>query len=84
MGCPTWQRRAHCLNRLRGRLREKSIGQGLRELYEVSKDLPPKLLALVRRLDAVEDSTQFVSETLVHRKIRRNRRQVLVPLCATS
>jgi hypothetical protein len=27
------------------------IGQGLRERYEVPKDLPPKLLGLVRKLD---------------------------------
>jgi hypothetical protein len=30
------------------------IGLGLREHYQVPKDLPPKLLALVRKLDAVE------------------------------
>jgi hypothetical protein len=30
------------------------IGQHLRELYDVPKELPPKLLALVRKLDAVE------------------------------
>jgi hypothetical protein len=30
------------------------IGQHLRELYEVPKELPPKLLALVRKLAAVE------------------------------
>jgi hypothetical protein len=30
------------------------IGQDLRERYEVPKDLPPKLLALVRKLDVVE------------------------------
>jgi hypothetical protein len=27
------------------------IGQGLRERYQSPKDLPPKLLALVRKLD---------------------------------
>jgi hypothetical protein len=32
------------------------IGRDLRELYEVSKELSPKLLALVRKLDAVEDN----------------------------
>ena len=32
------------------------IGQALRELYEVPKELPPKLLTLVRKLDAVEDN----------------------------
>lgn len=31
------------------------IGQGLREYYEVPRELPPKLLALVRKLAAVED-----------------------------
>ena len=30
------------------------IGQHLRELYEVPKVLPPELLALIRKLDAVE------------------------------
>ena len=30
------------------------IGQGLRERYQVPKELSPKLLALVRKLDIVE------------------------------
>ena len=30
------------------------IGQGLRERYQVPKELSPKLLALVRKLDTVE------------------------------
>jgi hypothetical protein len=30
----------------------RGIGQGLRARYEVPKDLPPKLRALVRKLDA--------------------------------
>ena len=34
-------------------LRER-IGEGLREYYEVPKALPPKLLALVRKLTAAE------------------------------
>jgi hypothetical protein len=29
----------------------EQIGQGLRERYEVPKDLPPKLLTLVSKLD---------------------------------
>src|SRR5260370_7268092 len=33
------------------------IGLGLRERYQVPKDLPPKLLALVRKLAAVEGSS---------------------------
>jgi hypothetical protein len=31
------------------------IGQGLREQYEVPTELPPKLLALVKKLTAAED-----------------------------
>jgi hypothetical protein len=33
---------------------KNQIGQDLRKLYEVPKELSPKLLALVRKLDAVE------------------------------
>jgi hypothetical protein len=40
------------------------IGLGLRKRYQVSKDLPPKLLALVRKLAAVEGSSPR-SRTLV-------------------
>jgi hypothetical protein len=32
----------------------EQIGQGLRERYQVPNELPPKLLALVRKLDAIE------------------------------
>ena len=32
----------------------KQIGRDLKERYEVPKDLPPELLTLVRKLDAVE------------------------------
>jgi hypothetical protein len=41
------------------------IGLGLRERYQVPKDLPPKLLALVRRLDAVESNQSHRSRTLI-------------------
>jgi hypothetical protein len=41
------------------------IGLGLRERYQVPKDLPPKLLALVRRLDAVESNQSPRSRTLI-------------------
>jgi hypothetical protein len=34
----------------------EEIGRGLRELYEVPKELPPKLLPLVRKLDVVADN----------------------------
>ena len=32
------------------------IGRDLRELYEVSTELPPKLLAQISKLDAIEDN----------------------------
>jgi len=32
------------------------IGRSLRKCYEVPKELPPELLALVRKLDAGEDN----------------------------
>ena len=40
------------------------IGLGLRKRYQVPKDLPPKLFALVRKLAAVEGSSPR-SRTLV-------------------
>jgi hypothetical protein len=42
----------------------EEIGRGLRELYEVPTELPPKLLALVRKLNAVEGSSPR-SRTLI-------------------
>ena len=44
-------------------LTSESIGQDLREFYEVSKDLPPKFLALVRKLDAVEGNQSSSSRS---------------------
>jgi hypothetical protein len=41
------------------------IGQDLKELYEVRTELPPKLLALVRKLPAVESNQSPRSRTLV-------------------
>jgi hypothetical protein len=41
------------------------IGRDLRELYEVPKELPPKLLALVSKLDAVESNQSPRSRTLL-------------------
>ena len=35
-------------------LTRERIGQNLRERYSVAQELPPRLLALVRKLDAVE------------------------------
>jgi hypothetical protein len=42
----------------------EEIGRGLRERYQVPTELPPKLLALVRKLAAVEGSSPR-SRTLV-------------------
>lgn len=42
----------------------EEIGRGLRERYQVPKELPPKLLALVMKLAAVE-SDQSRSPTLI-------------------
>ena len=36
---------------------KERIGQGLRERYQVSKELPTKLLALIKKLDAVESKS---------------------------
>ena len=33
------------------------IGQGLRERYQVPNELPAKLLALIRKLDAIENKS---------------------------
>jgi hypothetical protein len=40
------------------------IGQGLRERYQIPKELSPKLLALVRKLDTVE-SKSFRARSLI-------------------
>ena len=42
------------------------IGRDLRELYEVPKELPPKLLALVSKLDAVESNQSPRPRTLLN------------------
>ena len=36
-------------------LTRERIGQDLRERYAVAQELPPRLIALFRKLDAVED-----------------------------
>jgi hypothetical protein len=40
-------------------LTREAIGQALRKRYAVTTELPPKLLALVRKLAAVEGKRQF-------------------------
>ena len=35
----------------------EQIGQGLRDRYEVSTELPAKLLALIRKLEAIENKS---------------------------
>jgi hypothetical protein len=34
------------------------VGQGLRERYQVPKELPAKLLALIKKLDAIESKSR--------------------------
>ena len=46
------------------------IRRGLRELYQVPKELPPKLLALLRKLDVIESnqlSQSSRSRTLIEK-----------------
>jgi len=42
-------------------LTRERIGWGLKERYNVSKELPPSLLALVKKLHAVEDKSVAAS-----------------------
>ena len=37
----------------------KGVGESLRDRYEVPKELSPKLLKLVRKLDAIEENQLF-------------------------
>lgn len=41
----------------------KGVGESLRKRYEVPKELPPKLLKLVRKLDAIEGNLLGSSES---------------------
>jgi hypothetical protein len=43
----------------------EEIGRGLRERYQVPKELPPKLLALVRKLAAAESNQSPRLRTLL-------------------
>ena len=43
-------------------LTREGIGQSLREQYQVPTELPPALLTLVRKLDAVESNLQVAKE----------------------
>jgi hypothetical protein len=43
--------------RLTLRLVRERIGHCLRERYQVSKELPPKLLALIKKLDSIESKS---------------------------
>jgi hypothetical protein len=37
----------------------KGVGESLRERYQVPEELPPKILQVVKRLDAVEGNQSF-------------------------
>ena len=43
----------------------EEIGRGIRELYEVPKELPPKLLVLVTKLAAAESNQSPRSRRLI-------------------
>ena len=43
-------------------LTRERIGQSLRERYQVAKELPPALLTLVGKLDALESNLQIAEE----------------------
>jgi len=43
--------------RLTLRLVNEWIGHCLRERYQISRELPPKLLALIRKLEAIENKS---------------------------
>ena len=45
-------------------LAREQIGQRLRERYAVAQELPPRLLALVRKLDAVEGNEELSPRSL--------------------
>jgi hypothetical protein len=44
---------------------KEEIGRGLRERYQVPNELPPKLLALVRKLAAAESNQSPRSRRLI-------------------
>ena len=46
-------------------LTREQIGRDLRERYLVAQELPPHLLALLKKLDAVEDN-QLAEESSPH------------------
>jgi len=47
-------------------LTRERIGWGLRERYRIAKELPPSLLTLVRKLDAVEGNLLLRKRRLAH------------------
>jgi hypothetical protein len=58
----------------------KGVGESLRERYKVAKELPPKLLKVVRELDAIEGNQLLGSsgmppdyEQMLEARIRRRR-----------
>jgi len=59
--------------RLTLRLVRERIGHCLRERYPVPNELPAKLLALVRKLEAIESKS---ARAHVNRNIGRNRRRL--------
>ena len=51
-------------------LAREQIGQRLRERYAVAQELPPRLLSLVRKLEAIEDNQELSpSQPTLFRKL---------------
>ena len=53
-------------------LAREGIGRNLREHYAVSEELPPSLITLVKKLDAVEDN-QLSEESSPHSRTLRSK-----------
>ena len=47
----------------------KGVGESLRDRYEVPKELPPNLLKLVRKLDAIEENQLFREQMVEARTV---------------
>jgi hypothetical protein len=48
---------AHATSRLRGGLPKEGSGENLETLYQAIEELPPQLLALVRKLEGGPDTS---------------------------
>ena len=68
--------------RLTWRFVRERVGHCLRERYESSTELPAKLLALIRKLEAIENKSPRTRALIGN--TGRSRRLLFEALCATS